>query len=92
MTHTEAGRRGASITHARYGRDFYAACGRKGGRPRALTLSDLPAPQRVNNVEGGKLPGSVSACLRSIRQNLLQMEGGSESAVMTGAQQVIKVG
>ena len=39
-------RSGGRAVLAKYGRDFYVAIGRRGGRPRALTIEDLETPRQ----------------------------------------------
>ena len=64
MTHAQAGRRGGLVTLERHGVEFYRQAGKKGGRPRALTLSQIrqsAAPVTTINKtsEGGRLSANL---------------------------------
>jgi len=60
----DAGRKGGSVTRDRYGKDYMREIaqrgGRKGGRPRRLTYSQLKEHQLLIDKEENKLPGPAS--------------------------------
>lgn len=66
LTKSKAGRLGGLATFNRYGREFYVVAGRRGGRPRSLTLGELKKQsqslQGKNNTQGGKdTPGVLAS-------------------------------
>ena len=61
-TQLEARRKGGAAVLAKYGREFYVAIGRRGGRPRSLTLEDMEQRrsqefEETKIKEGGRPPG-----------------------------------
>jgi len=72
MTHSQAGRIGAMRKARLYPREHYVQLGRKfghlGGRPRATTIADVPAPQFKLSFEGRELPASLTELRGALRE------------------------
>jgi len=49
MTRAEAGRIGGIQTLLRHGREHFSLAGQRGGRPKAMTLQQQPAPENLMN-------------------------------------------
>lgn len=73
MTRKEAGRLGGMATLEKHGRTHFRNNGLKygplGGRPRSLTIADLPRLKSSPQIlEGGKLPSNLKKLKEMIRQ------------------------
>jgi hypothetical protein len=73
MTRAEAGKLGGLTTLEKHGRDHFRRNGLKygslGGRPRALTIADLPRQQSSPRIlEGGKLPSNLKKLKEMVKQ------------------------
>ena len=59
--HRIAGHLGGTATYQKYGREGMARAGTRGGRPRALSLSELRQQQASQQIkEGGNLEGELA--------------------------------
>lgn len=62
--------RAGMATREKYGHDFYVAIGKRGGRPRALTLAEIRA-NRVNKLKEKEIKlnkGQVNYSTRQLQQ------------------------
>ena len=76
MTKSDAGKLGGTATLNKHGKEHYQAMGRKGGRPRLPTLSQLRQSAANENVEGGKLPHTLSDLKRLYAQRFPEYTRG----------------
>lgn len=67
MTRSDAGKLGGQATRDKYGLEFYRINGTRGGRPRAKTLQQQPAPNILENKNGGKATRSPLS-LKTLRE------------------------
>jgi len=74
--HQDAGRLGGLTTSLKYGHDFYVAMGKKGGRPRAKTIADIPQPAPKELFKkGDSLPSSLTELKKLYRLRCQIQEG-----------------
>jgi len=77
----DAGRLGGLQTFLRYGSEHFRAMGKRGGRPKLQTLSEvrqLPAPTVNNYKKGERLPNNLKELKGLVKLRITAL-GGAES-------------
>lgn len=86
MNKSECGRLGGLATLNKYGREFYVACGHRGGRPKAVALEDILRSQQSLEAENKEReeripPDALASASLSKLRRLWRLKQNSRTAI-----------